>query len=606
MPVVNKPAPIPDFTFKDETPHNTVAKIKRILKEYGIEAEESWNESGVPNCHSLRITVTGTAFGVNGKGVTRELALASGYGELMERLQLGYLYRDEQQKSNNLPVDDSINGNIPAKALLERNGNWYSLLAQSLHTHTGLECTGDEILMQYADGQGNVPVTPYYCVTTHSLEYLPTQLRKMVYTANGCAAGNTMEEALVQAISEIVERKYKLRILSEQIALPEIPEAVLKACPIAYDIITFLRSSGFSVVVKDGSLGTKFPVVCVCLIDRNTGRYHTHFGAFPNFEIALERTLTESFQGRSIDKIAKYEDFCKKKDDIYVWRYFKEELVKGTSEKHPGFFISVSPKPYNQEVGFSGTNNRELLRECFAFFREQGHDILVRDCSCLGFPTYQVIIPGYSEIFAQRMSAKHNDMRYHAYAQKVFQNPSSAGIDDIMGLLMHMAQDNNQNAALPNFSDTANIPARLTAEEDRFLTNATLAHVNYTLGRYTDATKYINKLLSAKTVKEEEYLICLKRYLFLLANRYGSEEARQILAYFHRSETVQRIFSCIEENRNPLDPFTLHCQLQCHPECVLYASCSKKRTAALAHLINSRMQQLDFSACAARLESFGE
>ena len=81
-----------DSKYKDDSPINTVNRIKGILKEYGIETIECWNDSGVPYCHSLRVSVFGTDFGVNGKGVTEELALASGYGELMERLQLGRIF----------------------------------------------------------------------------------------------------------------------------------------------------------------------------------------------------------------------------------------------------------------------------------------------------------------------------------------------------------------------------------------------------------------------------------------------------------------------------------------------------------------------------------
>ena len=87
-----------DRTFKDDSPLDTVKKIKGILKSYGIETEEKWMDSGVPYCYSLRVSVYGTVFGTNGKGVTKELALASGYGELMERLQLGRILKSDQQK----------------------------------------------------------------------------------------------------------------------------------------------------------------------------------------------------------------------------------------------------------------------------------------------------------------------------------------------------------------------------------------------------------------------------------------------------------------------------------------------------------------------------
>ena len=39
-----------DAVFKDDSPENTVKKIKNMLRSYGIGTVEKWNESGVPNC----------------------------------------------------------------------------------------------------------------------------------------------------------------------------------------------------------------------------------------------------------------------------------------------------------------------------------------------------------------------------------------------------------------------------------------------------------------------------------------------------------------------------------------------------------------------------
>ena len=89
--------PVIDTMYKDDSPINTVNRIKNILNDYGIKTIERWNDSGVPYCYSLRVSVFGTVFGVNGKGVTKEFALASGYGELMERLQLGRVFKGDQR-----------------------------------------------------------------------------------------------------------------------------------------------------------------------------------------------------------------------------------------------------------------------------------------------------------------------------------------------------------------------------------------------------------------------------------------------------------------------------------------------------------------------------
>lgn len=76
---------------KEQDPYRTVIQIRRILEELGIFITESWIDSSVSSLFSVRIVISGTQVGSNGKGVTRILALASAYGEFMERLSNGML-----------------------------------------------------------------------------------------------------------------------------------------------------------------------------------------------------------------------------------------------------------------------------------------------------------------------------------------------------------------------------------------------------------------------------------------------------------------------------------------------------------------------------------
>ena len=581
-----------DTNFKDDTPLNTVERIKKILRSYGIETEENWHESGVPYCYSLRVSVFGTEFGTNGKGVTKELALASAYGELMERLQIGGIFKSGKQTGDNLFGNNLFGHSMSVQELLNRNKKWYSIYASKIEKLTGSKLTEEEILKQFCDEKGTVPLTPFYCVNSQSHEYLPSRLVDILYTTNGCAAGNTMEEAIVQAISEIVERYASDRVLLEGISVPDVPEETLRSCTIAYEIITFLRNQDFRVIVKDCSLGTKFPVVCVCLIDRKTGRYHSHFGAYPNFEIALQRTLTESFQGRTLEKIAKFDNFTRVNPASIDVGNVVNQLVKGTSERTPEFFLNSS-EPYSCAESFSGTSNQGLLKECIDFFREQDYDILIRDCSCLGFPAFQVIVPGYSDAFGYRLDPKHNDVRYHKYAGVVLSNPSTATLEQLMGFMMNLNEGQKRKLAPKPFSQQANLPAQLTSAEERYFMNAAMANVSYKLGRQADAVKYIDQMLLEGVKKDEERLICVKRYLKLRGERYEERNVRDILEFFHQPETVQWLYAVIAENKNPLDPFALRCDMKCESSCLLYGTCKKEQTEALAQLIQTKTREMN-------------
>ena len=115
-----------DSDFKDESPSKTVENIKSILASVDIETEESWFETNVPYCYALRVTVKGTTFGVNGKGLTKAFALASGYGELMERLQLGYIGSRNVQKDGHYSVNDGQTVIVGSTALLQNTPDLYA------------------------------------------------------------------------------------------------------------------------------------------------------------------------------------------------------------------------------------------------------------------------------------------------------------------------------------------------------------------------------------------------------------------------------------------------------------------------------------------------
>lgn len=585
-----------DAQFKDEKPINTVEKIRRILRENNIETVEQWMPSGVPYCHSVKISISGTTFFTSGKGMTKEFALASGYGELMERLQLGHI--SKEQKDGNFSVNNGKEEIVKAADLLQRNRKWYEIYAQRAKAYTGVDMTPEQILAQFTNDDGTVAATLYYSVATQTKEYIPTKLRKLISTANGYAAGNTFEEAIVQASSEIVERDYKIRILSEGISVPNIPEEVLQRYPTAYSIICHLRGKGFRVFVKDCSLGTKFPVICVCYIDERSGKYHTHFGANPLFEIALERALTETFQGRNIQNFAYFGDFLYESNHSLSVENLWHDRVYGEAKRMPDFFVEKPHHQWKESYGFTGKNNKELARECLQFFADQGYDVLLRDGSCLGFPTCQVLIPGYSELLYNRLSPEHNELRYSAYAEKVTRNPSQASLDDMLALLMHI-DCNKMNPVAQKLTRMARLAADPKSDDTARILSATMAYVYYELGQYSVVLNHIKQMMASYSQEQQEYLLCVDRYLSMTLHGYDAERIRAVLTVCHRAQTVEAFYACLAENRNPLERFTLHCDGKtCDESCLLHHCCCQKQIDRLANLIVAKTQAMDFDKSA--------
>ena len=124
--------------FKECAPEQTVEKLKNILKDLGIEPEEKWMDTGMEDFYTLRLTSNGSeSFASNGKGTTKEYALASAYAEFMERLENDYMthgaYEDDVWKQNGfiltpdekvLSVEEAANsGNSFIEFFLKENSS---------------------------------------------------------------------------------------------------------------------------------------------------------------------------------------------------------------------------------------------------------------------------------------------------------------------------------------------------------------------------------------------------------------------------------------------------------------------------------------------------
>lgn len=582
---------IVDAVFKDDSPAATVEKIINILHQHGIKPVEHWGDTCVPYCFYLSVRIDGTNFSVNGKGLTKEFARASGYGELMERLQLGLAKAPAMQKDGTYSFDTDRFPPVPISTLLSQHTPVFEAVARQSNTPISAEA----MLRQFADGDGQIPCVSCYDLTSGQTVPFPNDLRLKIYGSNGSAAGNTYEEAIVQALSEIVERHNQYVTLQQQLTLPDVPEERLAKCAVAYRIINHLRQHNFRVLIKDCSLGEKFPVICAVIIDRSTGKYHAHFGAYPIFEIALERSLTESFQGHSIRTIAEFDDFLYSDGEVQSLSSVSNEFTRGSWKKSVAFFHGTPQFPCSTEGGFAGGDNRSLLKECVEFFKKKGLQILVYNAATLGFPTCQVLVPGFSELFTDRIDMAKNPYRYFYAANRALRYPSQATVSDRMGLLMHLDQMKLHAGGISKargFGNNANLSATVSNDEDSLLMNASLGYTFYALGRRNDALKCVEAMLPL-CPEEAGYLTALKRYQKLSAQGKNSEEIREILQIFHEPSLVESLCDLMESGQNPLEKFTLRCRMDCDDSCPLFNKCCHKSLQSLCQMISDRQKELN-------------
>lgn len=83
------------------------------------------------------------------------------------------------------------------------------------------------------------------------------------------SAGNSFEEAMVQGMSEIIERYVQKKIIKERISLPDIPVEYIKKYPHIYEMFRKLeQKQEYKCWLKDCSLGGIYPVAAFIILEK--------------------------------------------------------------------------------------------------------------------------------------------------------------------------------------------------------------------------------------------------------------------------------------------------------------------------------------------------
>ena len=390
---------------KDLPLEKTIANMSGILAGLGMKIEiASWRNI-VPNVWSLHIRDAHSPMCfTNGKGATKEGALASALGEFIERLNCNFFYNDqfwgedianaafvhypEERWFKPGPKDA-----LPAEILDE-----YCL---HIYNRDG-ELRGSHL---YDTNSGNVErgicSLPYVRQSDGEHVYFPSNLIENLFLSNGMSAGNTLVEAQVQCLSEIFERAVKREILEGELALPDVPQDVLAKYPGILAGIQGLEAQGFPVLVKDASLGGEFPVMCVTLMNPRTGGVFASFGAHPSLEVALERSLTELLQGRSFEGLNDLPQPTFEGHAVTEPNNFVEHFIDSSGVVSWRFFSAKADFEF-VEWDFSGqgdNSNAEEAAALFGILEGMGKEVYMAVYEHLGAPACRILVPDYSEIY---------------------------------------------------------------------------------------------------------------------------------------------------------------------------------------------------------------
>jgi ribosomal protein S12 methylthiotransferase accessory factor len=340
----------------------------------------------------------------NGKGSTKESALASALGEYIERLSNNHFY------AGTFWGEDIANAafvHYPSERWF-KPGRKDTLPTEILDEYClkiynpDGDLRGSHLVdTNSGNVQRGICSLPYERQSDGETVYFPTNLIENLYVSNGMSAGNTLVEAQVQCLSEIFERAVKREILEGEIALPDVPKEVLAKYPGILAGIQGLEEQGFPVLVKDASLGGVYPVMCVTLMNPRTGGVFASFGAHPSLEVALERSLTELLQGRSLEGLNDLPQPTFASEAVTEPNNFVEHFIDSSGIVSWRFFSAKSN--YNfVEWDFSGqgeSSNAEEAATLFGILEAMGKEAYVAVYDQLGATACRILVPGYSEVY---------------------------------------------------------------------------------------------------------------------------------------------------------------------------------------------------------------
>ena len=333
----------------------------------------------------LRSGLSGGSFG---KGSTAEQGEASALMESIERYS-GIFQGDEIRTARRFTDFDSGEAIHPNDVQLFSDAQFQSRLIESPDD--------SHPVPEPFDPSTKTEWSPVWSLRDKRFKHLPTGLLYFFYggfhtDSNGCAAGNTREEAIVQGFLELVERDaYAIwwynRLQRAELDLSQFDDSYIR------DLQTQFADAGRRLWVLDVTSDLGIPTYVSVMHWMQNGHENIEFGSGAHFDrrIALLRSLTELTQFMSIGMMGGGSG--------------EKPSLDGTNplrlEDHPFLIPSdnpVVPPAPGIEVH---DNTRDQVNACVEIATRAGYDFLVLDQTRpdVQVPVARVLVPGLRHFY---------------------------------------------------------------------------------------------------------------------------------------------------------------------------------------------------------------
>jgi oxazoline/thiazoline synthase len=345
------------------------------------------------NVNELRAGLSGGSFG---KGSTAEQAEASALMEAIERYT-GIFQGDE------IRVTRRFTDFAPGDAIAPNDILLFSDAQFREETASPDESGESQVAPVGFDPSAKIEWSPVWSLRDGRFKYIPTTLLYFFYggpvafraDSNGCAAGNTIEEAIVQGFLELVERDaYAIwwynRSQRAEVDLSQFDDSYVR------DLHTQLADAGRKLWVLDVTSDLGVPTYVAILHWMQNGQENIEFGSGAHFDkrIALLRTLTELNQFLSIGLMGGGSGEKPSLDGVTPLRLQEYPFLAPSNQP------IILPGSSQSQVGVLD-NTRDQVLACVDIARRAGLDFLVLNQTRpdVEVPVVRVIVPGLRHFY---------------------------------------------------------------------------------------------------------------------------------------------------------------------------------------------------------------
>ena len=372
-----------------------VSRLERIQADLPLNTNYFATHNYAPRPETVGELKAGLSGGSFGKGSTAEQGEASALMEAIERYS-GSFQGDEIRKTCRLtdfPTGDAIH---PNDVMLFSDAQYGRDPIPTMSPNQAAT------LIPF-DQSAEIEWSPAWSLRDEQFKYLPTSLLYFFYKgpgweqsppadSNGCAAGNTLEEAIVQGFLELVERDSYAIWWYNRLQRPEVDLSQFDD-PYIRDLQIQLAETGRRLWVLDVTSDLGIPSFVAVSHWINGSQEQIEFGSGAHFDtrVAMLRAMTELNQFMSIGLLG-----CRSAGKLWSEAGPSESRLADQPYLVPSGMVQPA-----FDSNFSHLDSREQVMTCVHLAEQVGLDFLILDQTRpdVEVPVVRMTLPGLRHFY---------------------------------------------------------------------------------------------------------------------------------------------------------------------------------------------------------------